>query len=181
MQKIKINIANRTYPLSVEEHQEETVRKSAKKINDAINNYEEKYAVQDKQDSLAMYALQITSQSQDLTNKKEEDMSKINIELNEINNMISEADIGTKISISGGLEPLTNPKLGSIIKTGSDRGFKLPLITNAYSLTDSFVKKNPEIWLLDSLRISLYGHDDQSYKDITQLDKSFKSIQHFLS
>ena len=84
MQKIKINIANRTYPLSVEEHQEETVRKSAKK------NYEEKYAVQDKQDSLAMYALQITSQSQDLTNRKEEDMSKINIELNEINNMISD-------------------------------------------------------------------------------------------
>ena len=90
MQKIKINIANRTYPLSVEKHQEETVRKSAKKINDAINNYEEKYAVQDKQDSLAMYALQITSQSQDLTNRKEEDMSKINIELNEINNMISD-------------------------------------------------------------------------------------------
>lgn len=90
MQKIKINIANRTYPLSVEEHQEETVRKSAKKINDAINNYEEKYAVKDKQDSLAMYALQITSQSQDLTNRKEEDMSKINIELNEINNMISD-------------------------------------------------------------------------------------------
>ena len=88
--KIKINIANRTYPLSVEEHQEETVRKSAKKINDAINNYEEKYAVQDKQDSLAMYALQITSQSQDLTNRKEEDMRKINIELNEINNMISD-------------------------------------------------------------------------------------------
>ena len=90
MQKIKINIANRTYPLSVEEDQEEIVRKSAKKINDAINNYEEKYAVQDKQDSLAIYALQITSQSQDLTNRKEEDMIKINIELNEINNMISD-------------------------------------------------------------------------------------------
>lgn len=89
MQKIKINIANRTYPLSVEEDQEEIVRKSAKKINDAINNYEEKYAVQDKQDSLAMYALQITSQSQDLTNRKEDDMSKIYIELNEINEMIS--------------------------------------------------------------------------------------------
>jgi cell division protein ZapA len=89
MQKIKINIANRTYPLSVEEDQEEIVRKSAKKINDAINNYEEKYAVQDKQDSLAMYALQITSQSQDLTNRKEDDLSKIYIELNEINEMIS--------------------------------------------------------------------------------------------
>ena len=89
MQKIKINIANRTYPLSVEEDQEEIVRKSAKKINDAINNYEEKYAVQDKQDSLAIYALQITSQSQDLTNRKEDDLSKIYIELNEINEMIS--------------------------------------------------------------------------------------------
>ena len=97
--------------------------------------------------------------------------------INKINNMISEADKGTKISISGGLEPLTNPKLGSIIKTGSDCGFKLPLITNAYSLTDSFVKKNPEIWLLDSLRISLYGHDDESYKDITQLNKSFKMVK----
>ena len=90
MQKIKINIANRIYPLSVDEDQEEIVRKSARKINDAINNYEENYAVQDKQDSLAMYALQITSQSQDLTNRKEEDMSKINIELNEINKMISD-------------------------------------------------------------------------------------------
>ena len=76
--------------LSLQKIYQETVRKSAKKINDAINNYEEKYAVQDKQDSLAMYALQITSQSQDLTNRKEEDMSKINIELNEINNMISD-------------------------------------------------------------------------------------------
>ena len=37
MQKIKINIANRTYPLSVEENQEETIRKSAKKINDAMS------------------------------------------------------------------------------------------------------------------------------------------------
>ncbi len=90
MQKIKINIANRIYPLSVDEDQEEIVRKSARKINDAINNYEENYAVQDKQDSLAMYALQITSQSQDLTNRKEDDMSKISIELNEINNMISD-------------------------------------------------------------------------------------------
>ena len=91
--------------------------------------------------------------------------------------MISETKPGTKISISGGLEPLTNPKLGNIIKKGSDLGFKLPLITNAYSLTDGYIKKNPEIWLLDSLRISLYGHDNDSYKSITQLDKSFKNVK----
>ena len=90
MQKIKLNIANRIYPLNVNPSQEEILRKASKQINDMVNEYEKKYADQDKQDSLAMYALQITSQSQDLTNRKEEDMSKINIELNEINNMISD-------------------------------------------------------------------------------------------
>ncbi len=97
--------------------------------------------------------------------------------INKINNVISEANKGTKISISGGLEPLTNPKLGSIIKKGSERGFKMPLITNAYSLTDGYLKKNPDIWLLDSLRVSLYGYDNESYKEITRLDKSFKIVK----
>ena len=93
--------------------------------------------------------------------------------------IIDEAPPGdsSRFFLSGGLEPLTNPKLGRIIKTGSDLGFKLPLITNAYSLTEGYIKKNPEIWLLDSLRVSLYGHDDQSYKEITQLDKSFKMVK----
>ena len=105
------------------------------------------------------------------------DSSVIDDGITKINQMISETKPGTKISISGGLEPLTNPKLGNIIKKGSDLGFKLPLITNAYSLTDGYIKKNPEIWLLDSLRISLYGHDNDSYKSITQLDKSFKNVK----
>ncbi len=97
--------------------------------------------------------------------------------INKINNVISEANEGTKISISGGLEPLTNPKLGSIIKKGSEQGFKMPLITNAYSLTEGYLKKNPDIWLLDSLRVSLYGYDNESYKEITRLDKSFKIVK----
>ncbi len=97
--------------------------------------------------------------------------------INKINNIISDAKPGTKISISGGLEPLTNPKLGSIIKKGYDLGFKIPLITNAYSLTEGYIKKNPEIWLLDSLRVSLYGYYNESYKEITQLDKSFKIVK----
>ena len=61
--------------------------------------------------------------------------------IDKIKNMILDANNETKISISGGLEPLTNPKLGRIIKIGSDLGFKLPLITNAYSLTDAYIKK----------------------------------------
>jgi dTDP-4-amino-4,6-dideoxy-D-glucose ammonia-lyase len=61
--------------------------------------------------------------------------------INRINNMLSDAGGNTKISISGGLEPLTNPKLGRIIQKGSDLGFKMPLITNAYSLTEGYIKK----------------------------------------
>ena len=57
MQKIKLNIANRIYPLNVNPSQEEILRKASKQINDMVNEYEKKYAVQDKQDSLAMCAL----------------------------------------------------------------------------------------------------------------------------
>ena len=63
MQKIRLNIANRIYPLKVNPSQEEVLRKASKQINDMIIEYEKKYAVQDKQDSLAMCALQIISQS----------------------------------------------------------------------------------------------------------------------
>tara|TARA_Y200000002_G_C22670471_1_gene659786 strand:- start:102 stop:1598 length:1497 start_codon:yes stop_codon:yes gene_type:complete len=97
--------------------------------------------------------------------------------INKINNMLAEAGADTKVSISGGLEPLTNPKLGKIIQKGNELGFKIPLITNAYSLTEGYIKKNPEIWLLDSLRVSLYGYDSQSYKNITQVEKSFKIVK----
>ena len=52
MQKIKLNIGNRVYPLSVDTNQEEILRKAAKQINQMINDYESKYAVRDKQDVL---------------------------------------------------------------------------------------------------------------------------------
>mgnify|MGYP001163843618 FL=1 len=58
-QKIKLNIGNRIYPLNVNTEQEEVLRKAAKEINDMITKYEKSYAVKDKQDSLAMCALEI--------------------------------------------------------------------------------------------------------------------------
>ena len=64
MGKLKINvvIAGRTYPLSVNNTQEEEgMRKAAIAINTLIKNYEQNYAVSDKQDVLAMCALQFAS------------------------------------------------------------------------------------------------------------------------
>ncbi|TVZ54840.1 cell division protein ZapA [Lutibacter sp. Hel_I_33_5] len=64
MKKLKINvvIAGRTYPLSVNSTQEEEgTRKAANAINKLISMYEQNYAVSDKQDVLAMCALQFAS------------------------------------------------------------------------------------------------------------------------
>ena len=60
--KIKISIADRVYPLTVEPSQEEGLRSASKKIDAMIKQFEENYAVRDKQDVLAMCALQFASQ-----------------------------------------------------------------------------------------------------------------------
>ncbi|MDG1023743.1 MAG: cell division protein ZapA [Flavobacteriaceae bacterium] len=60
--KIKLTIANRVYPLSVAPEQEASLRASAKKIEATILQLEKNYAVRDKQDVLAMCALQYAAQ-----------------------------------------------------------------------------------------------------------------------
>ena len=60
--KIKISIADRVYPLTVNMSQEEAMRLASKKIDIMIKQFEENYAVRDKQDVLAMCALQFASQ-----------------------------------------------------------------------------------------------------------------------
>jgi len=60
--KIKISIADRVYPLTVDASQEEGLRSASKKIDMMIKQFEENYAVRDKQDVLAMCALQFASQ-----------------------------------------------------------------------------------------------------------------------
>lgn len=60
--KIKISIADRVYPLTVDISQEEGLRSASKKIDAMIKQFEENYAVRDKQDVLAMCALQFASQ-----------------------------------------------------------------------------------------------------------------------
>lgn len=60
--KIKLSIADRVYPLTVDLSQEEGLRSASKKIDLMIKQFEENYAVRDKQDVLAMCALQFASQ-----------------------------------------------------------------------------------------------------------------------
>ncbi|OAQ42383.1 cell division protein ZapA [Pedobacter psychrophilus] len=60
---IKINIADRVYPLKINMEEEEVVRRAAKLINDRIKELQEKYAVKDKQDLLSMCVLHYASAS----------------------------------------------------------------------------------------------------------------------
>ncbi len=59
--KIKISIADRVYPLTIDPKKEEGLRKAAKSIESLIKQFEQSYAVRDKQDVLAMCALQFAA------------------------------------------------------------------------------------------------------------------------
>lgn len=87
---IKVIIAGRTYPLTIKRSEEEGVRKAAKHVNESIKKYEENYAVRDKQDLLAMYALQVTSQNLELESKAGAQDEEVNKRLVEIDTFVSD-------------------------------------------------------------------------------------------
>jgi len=58
---IKVNIAERFYPLKVDKIDEEKIRKAAKEINEKIVLYKKRYTDKDDQDFLAMVALQFAT------------------------------------------------------------------------------------------------------------------------
>ena len=77
--KIKLSIANRVYPLTINPSQEEGLRKAAKKIEVMIGQFEQNYSVRDKQDVLAMCALQFAAQVE----QKSIDKAYVNEEVKE--------------------------------------------------------------------------------------------------
>jgi cell division protein ZapA len=62
--KIKISIADRVYPLTIDPSREEGLRKAAKNIEVMLKQLEKSYAVRDKQDVLAMCALQFAAKAE---------------------------------------------------------------------------------------------------------------------
>jgi cell division protein ZapA (FtsZ GTPase activity inhibitor) len=58
MLSIKVQIAERFYPLKIKGQDEEKIRTAAKLINDKILQYKQRYTDKDAQDFMAMAALQ---------------------------------------------------------------------------------------------------------------------------
>jgi len=55
---IRVNVADRYYPLKIEREDEEKIRKAARMINEKVLQYKQRYSDKDVQDFLAMAALQ---------------------------------------------------------------------------------------------------------------------------
>jgi len=86
--KIKLSIANRVYPLTIAPSQEEGLRLAAKKIEAMIKQFEQSYSVRDKQDVLAMCALQFASQVEQKALDKEYVSEHVEEKLNALNDML---------------------------------------------------------------------------------------------
>jgi cell division protein ZapA len=92
--KIKITIGGRVYPLSVNSAtEEEGMRKAATKINDMVKKFEQNYAVSDKQDVLAMCALQFASATEIHSINDKENLEKA---IKKMNSIHSKLDVHLK-------------------------------------------------------------------------------------
>lgn len=94
---IKINIADRIYPLKVEMEEEEMIRKAAKDINEHIRSLQQVYDVRDKQDLLSMSVLHYATTALRYDDKKliEDDgiSGRISELHDKLDNWLSENDV----------------------------------------------------------------------------------------
>jgi cell division protein ZapA len=85
---IRVNIADRYYPLKIRREEEERIRKAARLINERVLQYKQKYAEKDVLDFLAMTALQLVTRMVELEEKQDivplvESIKELNEELEE--------------------------------------------------------------------------------------------------
>jgi len=88
--KIKLSIADRVYPLTIDPSQEEGLRKAAKNIEQLAKKFEQNYAVRDKQDVLAMCALQFASKIEQKGIDSSEDTKKVTERLKALDGLIND-------------------------------------------------------------------------------------------
>ncbi|MBN1143022.1 MAG: cell division protein ZapA [Bacteroidales bacterium] len=80
---IKVNVADRYYPLKIERRDEEKIRKAARLINEKVLQYKQRYVDKDVQDFLAMAALQFVTRVIEMENKF--DISPLEQQLQDLN------------------------------------------------------------------------------------------------
>ncbi|MDD2196070.1 MAG: cell division protein ZapA [Bacteroidales bacterium] len=79
---IRVNVADRFYPLKIDRSDEEKIRKAARTINEKVLLYKQRYTDKDLQDFLAMAALQFVIKLLESENRFE--VAPLVDELNEL-------------------------------------------------------------------------------------------------
>ena len=89
MLSIKVQIAERFYPLKIKRQDEEKIRQAGRLINDKVLQYKQRYTDKDTQDFVAMAALQfvinlIDCEQQQNVVSLEEELGSLSSELDEL-------------------------------------------------------------------------------------------------
>ncbi len=80
---IRVNLADRYYPLKVDRRDEEKIRKAGKIINEKVLQYKQKYSDKDVQDFLAMAALHYVTKL--IEHEDQKDTSQLVQSIKELN------------------------------------------------------------------------------------------------
>lgn len=81
---IKIVIAGRNYPLTINEDEEDLIRGAVNDINTNVNRLQENYAVKDMQDLLAMTSLQLATRPRGKKKTSKEETTEDDVSYKEV-------------------------------------------------------------------------------------------------
>jgi cell division protein ZapA len=85
---VKITIAGRSYPIKVDSAEEAYVHDAAKRINERVAQLEQGFVVKDKQDLLALTALQFATQYLETQTKVIDDKDGLIASLVEVDELL---------------------------------------------------------------------------------------------
>lgn len=87
---IRVNIGDRFYPLKIDAAEEETVRRAAKLINEKSDFYRQNFPVKDKQDAIALAALEFVTDLLHAQANSEEEEVLIGRRIRQFNDMLND-------------------------------------------------------------------------------------------
>ena len=91
---IKIKIADREYPMRVSEDEEERLRLAGKYLNERIRMFRDQFGIHDKQDLLAMIALETAADKIKTEDAAIQDQMGLEQQLSSLNDLLSSLKLG---------------------------------------------------------------------------------------
>ncbi|MFC6997300.1 cell division protein ZapA [Rufibacter roseus] len=91
---IRIKIADREYPMRVNEDEEERLRQAGKYLNERIRLFREQFGIHDKQDLLAMIALETAADKIKTEDDAVQTQLTLEQKLSSLNQLLSSLQLG---------------------------------------------------------------------------------------